>query len=68
MTNKTLVLSYNTNKYHLLIDDLDNLTNNDVYPIAKLSSKTKEKFILKLKEHPHLTFFKITAPYKNILR
>jgi hypothetical protein len=47
MTSKKQVQSYNTNKHHLLIDDLDNLANNDVYPIPKFSKKNKEQKAIK---------------------
>ncbi len=46
MTNKRLVLSYNTKKYQLSMDDLDNLTSNRVYQksmISLIEEKKNEK-------------------------
>jgi hypothetical protein len=43
MTSKKQVQSYNTNKHHLLMNDLDDLTNNNVYPVPKFSTKEKKK-------------------------
>ena len=75
MTNKKQVQSYNTKKYPLLNNDLDNLTNNFLYLISKISLKyllEKQKkdliYYLEKKKQKEITFFKIIKPYINTLR